>query len=235
MNQQQRIAGQMKIWPLVVISLIAVAGFIYWDSVTHRSVREYVIKSPEIPGAAVVDGTEEAAAFRHMAHNLTRQGEAGGMRIAVVWNSPAFFNALATAEAAKARDVARHKTLYQGYAERFGVHRDLVFTVMLDSPSTDFDYPIHERSLLRNDKGIEVVPSGWQLGSRSSSRHLEGILTFPQRTAAGEAVIGHLIGEHMPGESPPAAIELTLKALPGGGEAKFRWELPAARQEAEGG
>ena len=44
--------------------------------------------------------------------------------------------------------------------------------------------------------------------------------------AAGEHLIGHRVGEHMPGEKPPVWLELVLKGLPGGQEAVFRWELP---------
>lgn len=217
---------KVKIWPFMVVGLLVVAGFIYWDYTAHQRVQEYVAMSPDIPGAGVTSSTEEAAAFRHMAHSLTRQGEAGEIKIAVVWNSPGFFNALATAEAADARDVTRHKTLYHSYAERFAIHSDLAFTVILDSPSADLQaYPVKERALLRNDKGIEIVPSRWQQGSRSAAGHVEGVLFFPQRTKAGELMVGHLTGEHLPGEKPSASLELVLKELPGGQEAVFGWEL----------
>ncbi len=39
-------------------------------------------------------------------------------------------------------------------------------------------------------------------------------------------MIGHLVGEHLPGEPPPAWLELTLKGLLDGKEAVLRWDLP---------
>lgn len=43
--------------------------------------------------------------------------------------------------------------------------------------------------------------------------------------AAGEHLVGHLVGEHLPGEKPPTWLELVLSGLPNGQEAGFRWEL----------
>jgi hypothetical protein len=229
---QQKVGTPTKIWPLMVAVLLVVVGFIYWDVVAHRRVQEYVFASPEIPGAGVKGSTEEAATFRHMAHSLTRQGEAGGIKIVAVRNSPEFFNALATAEAAQARDITRHKTLYHDYAEKFDFHGNVVFTIILESASLDLDtYQVKERSLLRNDKGMTVAPSRWLPGIRSSSRHVEGVLFFPQRTETGESMIGHLPGAHLPGEGPPIWLELELKQLPGEQEAVFRWELARDRGE----
>jgi hypothetical protein len=216
----------MRIWPFVAIVLLVLAGFIVWDFARHRQVEQYVEMSPEIPGAGVKDSTQEAATFRHMAHSLTRQGEAGEIKIVEVWNSPGFFNALATAEAAQARDITRHKTLYHDYAEKFDFHGSVVFTIVLDSVSIDLEaYPVKERTLLRNDKGMQVAPSRWLPGVHSSSHHVEGVLFFPQRTEAGESMIGHLPGAHLPEESPARFLDLILKGLPDGQEVVFRWEL----------
>lgn len=224
----------MRIWQFVAMVLLVLAGFIVWDFARHRQVEQYVEMSPEIPGAGVKGSTEEAATFRHMAHSLTRQGEAGEIKIVAVWNSPGFFNALATAEAAQARDITRHKTLYHDYAEKFDFHGSVVFTIVLDSASIDLEtYQVKERSLLRNDKGMQVAPSRWLPGVRSSSRHVEGVLFFPQRTEAGESMIGHLPGAHLPGESPAASLELVLNGLPGGKEVLFRWNVSSPPQETE--
>jgi hypothetical protein len=150
--------------------------------------------------------------------------------ITAVWNTAEFFKALAGVESAQ--DTKNHETLYHAYAEKFGFQHDLVFTLLLDSRSLDLRaYSMKENSVLRNDKGVEVVPWHWLEASGSSSRHLEGVLFFPQRTESGTPMIGHLIGEHLPGESPPKFLDLILKGLPGGQEAIFRWELPPATQE----
>jgi hypothetical protein len=85
---------------------------------------------------------------------------------------------------------------------------------------------VKEKSLLRNDKEISITPWRWSEARGSSSRHLEGVLSFPQMTAVGEHLIGHLIGEHLPGEKPPIVLELVLNKLPGGPEAVFHWDLP---------
>jgi hypothetical protein len=153
----------------------------------------------------------------------------GDVRITAIWNTPEFFRALAGVEGAQ--DIKRHETLYHAYAEKFGFQHDLVFTIILDSTSVDLRaYSLKENSMLRNDKGVEVVPWHWLEASGSSSRHLEGVLFFPQRTESGSHMVGHLVGEHLPEERPPVSLEMMLKGLSGGQETVFRWELPPVAQ-----
>jgi len=223
--------GPAKKWPFVAIVVFLLAGFIYWDYVRHRQVEKYVAMSPEIPGAVVTGESPVGFAKFHEVRNaLTRRTVQGDVRITVVWNTDEFFKALAEAESAQ--DIKRHETLYHAYADKFGFQHDLVFTIILDSTSVDLrTYPVKESGVLRNDKGVEVIPWHWLEGRGSSSRHLEGVLSFPQRTKSGTPMMGHLIGEHLPGESPPRFLDLILKSFPGGQEAVFQWEIPPAAQE----
>ena len=228
MNKLQR---NVKIWPFVVVGAAVLAGFIVWDFVQHRKVEKYVEAGPDIPGAGVPETpTAEFAAFRRVRDELTRTAAAGDVRLRVIWDTPRFLKALAMAEGAQ--DIRRHDALYHAYAKRFNIHEDLIFTVIVESDSFDLrSYAVKERSLLRNDKGISIAPWQWSEARGSSSRHLEGVLSFPQMTGVGEHLIGHLIGEHLPGEKPPVWLELVLKGLPGETETVFRWELsPAARE-----
>jgi hypothetical protein len=220
-----------KIWPLFLVFVLLLAGFAIWDFVKHRRVQEYVFTSPEIPGASLAKvETVQAAAFHRLRETLTRRMTAGDVRISVTWNTPEFFRALAAAEGEQ--DIKRHETLYHAYAERFNVHGSLVFTVVMNSDSVDLRaHAVRDKSLLRNDKAISVAPWQWSEARGSSSRHLEGVLSFPQRTEAGSPLMGHRIGEHLPGESPAVWIELVLNGLPSGEEAVFRWDLPSAAQE----
>src|SRR3972149_5754709 len=222
---------QVKIWPFLVLGGLLLGGFIYWDFARHRQVEKAVAVSAEIPGAGVSGGLPvEYTSFREIRSSLTRGTVQGNIRIAVIWNTPGFFRALARVEGAQ--DIKRHETLYHAYDEKFGFLHDFVFTVILDSESVDLRaHGIKENSRLRNDKGTEVLSWHWVEGRDSSSRHLEGVLFFAQRTESGTPMIGHLIGEHLPGESPPKFLDLILKGLPGGQEAIFRWELPPATQE----
>jgi hypothetical protein len=221
-----------KIWPFAMVGILLLAGFIYWDYVRHRQVERYAAMSPDIPGAGISgDSPVELARFHEVRNALTRKIEQGDMRITIVWNTEEFFRALAGAESA--HDIKRHETLYHAYSEKFGFQHDFVFTLILDSTSMDLrSYPVKENSLLRNDKGVEVIPWHWLEASGSSSRHLEGFLSFPQRTRSGSPLVGHLVGEHLPGESPPSWVELVIKGLPSGQEAVVRWELPPANREA---
>ncbi len=221
----------MKAWPWVVVGAVLLGGYIYWDYAAHRQVEEYAAGSPDIPGAIIPAGAAaEIASFHGVKNDLTRSAAPDGVRVTVVWNAPEFFRAWARAEGAG--DRRKQDTLYHAYAERYNLHSDLVFTIILDSASTDLrTYPIKEKAVLRNDKGIQVVPWRWLEARGASSRHLEGVLSFPQRTEAGDHMVGHLVGEHLPEEKPPSSLELVLKNLPGGQEAVFLWELPPAMQE----
>ena len=222
---------KVKIWPLVGIGMLLLAAFIYWDYTKHRQVEKYVAMSPEIPGAEVTGESPAGFAKFHEVRNaLTRKTVQGDFRMTAVWNTDGFFKALAEAESA--HDISRHETLYHAYADKFGFLHDFVFTIILDSASVDLrTYLVKENSVLRNDKGVEVIPWQWLEGRGSSSRHLEGVLSFPQRTQSGTPLMGHLIGEHLPGESPAKLLDLILKGLPGNQEAVFRWELPTAAPE----
>ncbi|MBI3610502.1 MAG: hypothetical protein HY204_07360 [Nitrospirae bacterium] len=220
------IRRKAKIWPFVVIGVILLGGYIVWDFAQHRRVEEYVTKSPDVPGTGVPGGPDaELAAFHQVKDRFTRKATAGGIRITVIWDTPEFFRTLAVAEGAQG--MKRPDAVYHEYEKRFNVYDNLIFTVIMESESVDLrTYAVKEKSLLRNDKEISITPWQWSEARGSSSRHLEGVLSFPQMTAVGEHLIGHLIGEHLPGEKPPTVLELVLKGLPGEQEAVFRWELP---------
>ena len=220
-----------RIWPLAVVGLVILAGFIYWDFARHERVKQFVGRGPDIPGAAVPAGPGTAAEFQRVKAALTQTVRQGDVTIQVTWDTPEFFRALAAAEAAQ--DIPRHEVLYHEYAERFGLHRDLVFNVIVASDSVDLrGYPIQEHSRLRNDQGNEVAAGQWREARGSSARRLEGVLSFPQRTAAGQMMIGHLVGEHLPEESPAAALELALTVLPAGAPASFRWSVASGGEAA---
>jgi hypothetical protein len=226
MNSNRKNWIPVKIWPFVVTGLVLLAGFMIWDYAKHRQVEKYVAVTPDIPGAEVPKGSAaELAAFHQMKDSLTRKAVIGDVRINVIWDTPEFFRALAKAEGAQ--DIQRHETLYHAYTERFNIPSDLVFTVIMDSASVDLrTYDVKEKSLLRNDKEISITPWQWSEARGFSSRHLEGVLSFPQRTKIGQMMIGHVVGEHLPGEKPPIWLELVLSGLPNGQEAVFRWDLP---------
>lgn len=222
-----------KTWLVVGISLLLVVGFIIWNDATHRRVEEFVARGPAIPGSELPSSaSEEFFAFAQVRNGLTRRVMQDDVKITVTWNTPAFFKALAAAEGEK--DIRRHETLYHDYAERFNVHSELVFTVIMDSETVDLEMvPFIESSLLRNDKGYEVRPVRWSEGMAPSPRRREGLLYFPQRAIAGRHMIGHLTGGHMPGEKPPAVLELILKGSSEGEESVFRWELSPPEEESQ--
>jgi hypothetical protein len=226
MNYVNKTWMPVKIWPFVMVGVILLAVYIVWDFAKHRQVEKYVAVSSDIPGAGVPeDSTAGVAAFHQVKDTFTRKAAAGDVKITVIWDTPKFFSALALAEGAKG--IKRPDALYHAYADRFHVHDNLVFTVIMESESVDLrTYAVKEKSLLRNDKEISITPWQWSEARGASSRHLEGVLFFPQMTVAGEHLIGHLIGEHLPGEKPPTVLELVLKGLPGGQEAVVHWDLP---------
>lgn len=222
----KKTGGVVKIWQFVIVGVILLGGFIVWDYSKQREVGKYVAMSSDIPGAGVSDNaTPGVAAFHRVKDTVTRKAAAGDVRITVIWDTPEFFMSLAVAEAA--RGSKRPDALYHEYEKRYSAYDNLVFTVIMDSESVDLrTYDVKEKSMLRNDKEISNMPWQWSEARDSSARHLEGVLTFPQMTAGGEHLIGHLIGEHLPGEKPPTVLELVLKGLPGGPETVFQWDLP---------
>jgi len=220
-----------RTWPFVAVAVFLIAGFIYWDYTRHRQVEKYIAMSSDIPGVEVTgDSPVELARFHDLRNALSRKIVQGDVRITVIWNTPEFFRDLAAA--AGAQDIKRHEALFHAYADKFGFMHDLVFTIILDSTSIDLRaYPVKESSVLRNDKGVEVVAEHWLEGRGSTPQHMEGVLSFPQRTKSGTPMMGHLVGEHLPGESPAKFLDLILKDLPGNQEAVLRWEFPPAAQE----
>lgn len=214
-----------RIWPLAVVGLMVVAGIIGWDFGRHERVKQFVGHGSDIPGAAVPDGPGAAAEFQRVKTALTQTVTQGDRTIRVTWDTPGFFRALAAAEGAQ--DIKRHETLYHAYAERFNLHRDLVFSVVIEAASADLrNWPVKQNSSVRNDKGDGVAAWQWREARGASARHLEGVLLVPQRTEAGAMILGHRVGEHLPGERAAGAIELTIGALPGGQDAVLRWSAP---------
>ncbi len=224
--------GGAKVWVWTGIVIVLLVGVMYWDWAQHAEVEKFVTEGPDIPGKGLpAGGSPELAEFEKVRSQYTRIKKSDEVRISATWNSPKFFKALAAAEGE--HDIKRHEVLYHEYAERFGFHRDIVFTLVMDSDSPDlFEYLVKENVFLRNDKGDEAKPLRWSKLISTSPPHIEGLLYFSQRNKAGTLMIGHLPGEHMPGESPPTFFELVIKGLPGGAEEKLRWDLPQVLPEA---
>lgn len=112
---------------------------------------------------------------------------------------------------------------------------DLTFSIALHSETIDVrSIPVGQTSLLRNDKGTEIIPWRWIESRGQSARHLEGVLLFPERSPAGNRLMGHLLGEHLPGETPPRHIEMVLKELSGGLDVVLRWDLSKESETQEG-
>ncbi|HEX9756297.1 MAG TPA: hypothetical protein VGB26_00690 [Nitrospiria bacterium] len=218
--------GRTKIWLWIVIGALFLVGVIYWDWAQHAKVEKFVAEAPDIPGKGLPSkGSPEHEEFEKVRKQFTRFKKNEKVQILATWNSPTFFKALAAAE--REHDVKRHEVLFHEYAERFRVHSDIVFTLVMDSDSFDlFEYSVKENVLLRNDKGDEAKPLMWSKLTSFSPQHLEGILYFPQRNKAGTLMMGHLTGEHIPGERPPIFIELVIQKLQGNQEMVLQWEVP---------
>jgi hypothetical protein len=89
-----------------------------------------------------------------------------------------------------------------------------VFDVTMDTHSVDLDgYDLEELAVLRNDRGKEVRPSGWD--APKGGHHREGMLTFPEKTPDGSSIFG----------SETREIELIIRDVAGVPERKFEWRL----------
>lgn len=62
----------------------------------------------------------------------------------------------------------------------------LDFEVVLDTHSVDLSMDLTQLATLRADTGAEVNASAWPVGS---GHHVEGILSFPARTADGKSLL----------------------------------------------
>jgi hypothetical protein len=87
-----------------------------------------------------------------------------------------------------------------------------VFDVAVDTHSVDLDgYDLTKLAVLRNDRGKEVRPSGWD--APKGGHHREGTLAFPEKAPDGSPVIG----------SDTRRIELIIRDVAGVPERKFEW------------
>ena len=62
----------------------------------------------------------------------------------------------------------------------------LEFDVSMDTHSVDLSWDLAAQSVLKTDTGLEVKGLSWPVGS---GHHYEGKLTFPAKTADGEALL----------------------------------------------
>jgi hypothetical protein len=89
-----------------------------------------------------------------------------------------------------------------------------VFDVTMDTHSVDLDgYDLKELAVLRNGRGTEVRPSGWD--APKGGHHREGTLIFPEKAPDGSPVIG----------PDTRGIELIIRDVAGVPERKFEWRL----------
>lgn len=89
-----------------------------------------------------------------------------------------------------------------------------VFDVVMDTHSVSLDgYDLKELAVLRNDRGEEVRPSGWD--APKGGHHREGIIRFPEKAPDGSRIIGPDTRE----------IELIIRDVAGVPERKFEWRL----------
>ena len=89
-----------------------------------------------------------------------------------------------------------------------------VFDVTMDTHSVDLDgYDLTELAVLRNGRGKEVRPSGWD--APKGGHHRKGTLRFPEKAPDGSPVIGPDSRE----------IELIIRNVAGVPERNFEWRL----------
>ena len=62
----------------------------------------------------------------------------------------------------------------------------LEFEVVMDTHSVDLAWDLAAQSVLKTDTGLEVQGQSWPVGS---GHHYEGTLTFPAKTADGQALL----------------------------------------------
>lgn len=88
------------------------------------------------------------------------------------------------------------------------------FDVTMDTHAVDLDgYDLRKQAVLRNDRGQEVQAKTWD--APKGGHHREGMLSFPEKTAGGEDLIG----------SDTRKIELVIRDVAGVPERSFEWNL----------
>lgn len=89
-----------------------------------------------------------------------------------------------------------------------------VFGVTMDTHSVDLDgYDLGKQTVLRNDRGQQVRATGWE--APKGGHHREGTLSFPEKTAGGEDLIG----------PDTRKIELVIRDVASVPERRFEWNL----------
>jgi hypothetical protein len=95
-----------------------------------------------------------------------------------------------------------------------GPSAGLSFAVAMDTHSVDLDgVDLGQSAVLRNDRGIEVKPSAWEVPK--GGHHRSGTLTFPDKGPDGVPVIG----------PDTRAVELVIRNVAGVPERTLRWDL----------
>lgn len=91
----------------------------------------------------------------------------------------------------------------------------LTFEVKLDTHTVNLDeYIIEKISRLRNDKGLELRPLGWE-SPQGGGHHRSGLLVFPASDPSGKPII----------DGGTNYIELIMEGIAGVKERVLRWEL----------
>ena len=68
-----------------------------------------------------------------------------------------------------------------------GIDQDtLTFNVVMDTHSVELSMDLADLAVLSNDRGDDVQPLGWPVGS---GHHYEGVLTFPSSSVTGKPLI----------------------------------------------
>lgn len=88
------------------------------------------------------------------------------------------------------------------------------FDVTMDTHSVDLDaYDLRKRAVLRNDRGLEVRAKTWD--APKGGHHREGTLSFSEKTADGQDLIG----------PDTRRVELIIREVAGVPERSFEWNL----------
>jgi hypothetical protein len=99
----------------------------------------------------------------------------------------------------------------QGQATR----DQLVFKVAMDTHSVELgDFDLGQVSVLHNDQGVEVGPSGWT-SPGAGGHHVKGELVFPAVDPSGKPLLA----------AETQFVELRVKEVGGIQERVFRWDL----------
>jgi hypothetical protein len=112
------------------------------------------------------------------------------------------------------RDQGGAVTVEARYLDPTDSAASLQFEIKLDTHSASLDqHDLAQLAILRNDQGVVVKPTSFE--KKGSGHHLQNILIFPVKDAAGELVIGE----------GAKTVELVLRHIDGVPQRTPRWEV----------